>query len=272
MINLAKEVVYLPLDAVRPNPNQPRRIFDQDGLDELALSIQSYGILQPISVRVARNGTYELIAGERRLRASRIAGLTSVPAILVETSDEDSAVLAILENLQRRDLHFFEEAEGFRNLMQDHGFTQDELALRVGKKQSTVANKLRLLKLSLPVQRMLLEHELTERHARALLRLASEVHQLGVLAKVISQGLNVQKTEDLIQQLINPPQPKVRMLPNKLLLRDIRIFTNSVKSDLEVMSLSGLDSAMEVRETDTGYSINITLTRRQALTLANQHA
>jgi len=265
MTILANEIMHLPLDAVRPSPYQPRRIFDQNGLDELAASIKVYGVLQPISVREMRDGIYELVAGERRLRASRLAGLTSVPAILVDISELDSAVIAIIENLQRRDLHFFEEAEGFRNLMNDYAFTQETLAARVGKNQSTIANKLRLLRIPRPLQKKIIEGELTERHARALIRLQNEDAQLAVLEKVITNGLNVQKTEALVDAILTPPLPKNKMsaLPFKAQMRDLRILTNSIKADLEIMHRSGMGTHMDVQETETGYNIHITLTRPQ---------
>ena len=266
MIFSTKEVLNLPLDAVKPNPYQPRRIFDQTGLDELAASIKIYGVLQPISVRLI--GThYELVAGERRLRASRIAGLGYIPAILVEVGDTDSAVLAIIENLQRRDLHFFEEAEGFRNLMIDYAFTQEELAARVSKNQSTIANKLRLLKIPRNLQKEIINNGLTERHARALLRLGSEIEQAKILEKVIDGDLTVRKTEELIESLLahKEPKPTSKTLPFKAYVRDIRILTNSIKEDLEIMRHSGMDTHFDMKETATGYTIQITLNYAQAL-------
>jgi len=256
-----KEVLNLPLDAVKPNPYQPRRIFDQNGLDELAASIKVYGVLQPICVRLMGNIGYELVAGERRLRASRIAGLTNIPAILIDVTDTDSAVIAIIENLQRSDLHFFEEAEGFRNLMSDYAFTQEALAARVGKTQSTVANKLRLLKIPRKLQKEIIENELTERHSRALLRLENEAEQTNVLQKIIANGLTVRKTEELIEAMLVARAPKAKgsTVPFKAYIRDIRILTNSIKEDLEIMRHSGMDTHFNMQETATGYSIQITL-------------
>ena len=261
MIISTKEVLYLPLDAVKPNPYQPRRIFDQTGLDELAASIRVYGVLQPISVRFMNNSGYELVAGERRLRASRIAGLASIPAILVDITDTDSAVLAIIENLQRKDLHFFEEAEGFRNLMNDYTFTQEALAVRVGKNQSTIANKLRLLKIPRKLQKEIIENELTERHARAILRLDTEAEQAKVLQKIIAEGLTVRKTEELIESILvsNAPVTNNKAIPFKAYIRDIRVLTNSIKEDLEIMRSSGMETHFDIQETSTGYSIHIAL-------------
>jgi len=254
-----KQVLNLPLDAVKPNPYQPRRIFDQDGLDELAASIKVYGVLQPISVRDMGNAGYELVAGERRLRASRLAGLSSIPAILIDITDTDSAVIAIIENLQRKDLHFFEEAEGFRNLMNDYAFTQEALANKIGKNQSTIANKLRILKISRKLQKEIIENDLTERHARALLRLNSETDMQNVLDKVIADELTVRKTEELIDSMVSYKEPKSKAVPLKAYIRDIRILTNSIKEDLEMMRLSGMDTHFDMQETSTGYNIYIAL-------------
>jgi len=259
----AKEVLNLPTDAIKPNPYQPRRIFDQNGLDELAASIKAYGVLQPISVRCMGSMGYELVAGERRLRASRLAGFAEIPAILVDITDTDSAVLALIENLQRRDLHFFEEAEGFKNLMSDYAFTQEVLAARIGKNQSTIANKLRLLKIPQHLQKEIIDNELTERHARALLRLDNESVQVDVVKRIIEEGLTVRKTEELIENMLYP-QPKepvitAKTIPFKTYIRDIRILTNSIKEDLEFMRHSGMDTHFEMQETSTGYSIRITL-------------
>ena len=258
---MTREILQLPLDTVKPNPYQPRRIFEQTGLDELASSIKTYGVLQPITVRLINNQSYELVAGERRLRASKLAGLETIPAIRVDISDLDSAVLAIIENLQRQNLHFFEEAEGFKNLMGDYAFTQEALATRIGKNQSTIANKLRLLKLTPPVQKNIIESELTERHARALLRLDSEESQLEVLEKIKKDGLTVRKTEELIdamQAKLNPPA-KGKTIPFKAYIRDIRILTNSIMENLDIVRRSGMDAHLDMQETDTGYNINIRL-------------
>jgi len=253
------EILHLPVNEVKPNPYQPRRFFDQDALDELAASIKMYGLLQPISVRHMGAAGYELVAGERRLRASRAAGLSEIPAILVEITDTDSAVLAIVENLQRKDLHFFEEAEGFRNLMSDYAFTQEQLATRVGKNQSTVANKLRLLKISRKLQKVIIENELTERHARTLIRLDSEQLQAEVLQKIIDGGLTVRRAEELVDAKLATKLPRANTIPFKAYIRDIRILTNSIKEDLDIMRRSGFETNFDMAETETGYNINITL-------------
>ena len=254
------EILHLPLGIVNTNPYQPRRIFEREGLEELAASIQAYGVLQPISVRHINGAGYELVAGERRLRACKMAGLSTIPAIVVDITDYDSAVLAMIENLQRQDLHFFEEAQGLANLMSDYGFTQEALASRVGKNQSTIANKIRIMRLSKPIQKLIVEHDLTERHARALLKLNTEEAQLEVLTKVIKQGLTVRKTEALIEATLSPTgQPVSSPTPFKAYIRDIRILTNSIKENLDMVRQSGIDTHFDMEQTDTGYNIHIKL-------------
>jgi len=256
----SREILYLPLEQVVPNPYQPRRIFDRDALEELANSIQEHGVLQPITVRLINGTSYELVAGERRLRASKLAGLQEIPAIAVNITDMDSAVLAIIENLQRQDLHFFEEAEGFLNLLNDYGFTQEVLADKVGKTQSTIANKLRVLKLPKDARKFIIENGLTERHARTLLKLPEEDQQMEVLEKIVKQGLTVRKTEDLVDAMLNKSQ-KDRSGRGifKAYVRDIRLLTNSIKENLDLARRCGIASEFEMEETDDGYTIMITL-------------
>ncbi|MCL2572050.1 MAG: nucleoid occlusion protein [Defluviitaleaceae bacterium] len=254
------EILQLPIGIVNSNPYQPRRIFDRESLEELASSIKAYGLLQPISVRHINGAGYELVAGERRLRACKMAGLATIPAIVVDITDHDSAVLAMIENLQRQDLHFFEEAQGLANLMSDYGFTQEGLASRIGKNQSTIANKIRVMRLPRSVQRLIVDNELSERHARALLKLDSEESQLEILAKVIKQGLTVRKTEALIEATLSPvTQNASGQAPFKAYIRDIRILTNSIKENLDMVRQSGIDTHFDMEQTDTGYNILIKL-------------
>jgi len=261
VVKMTKEILQLPVSAIAPNPYQPRRIFNPRGLDELAQSIKVYGVLQPITVRLINGNSYELVAGERRLRASRLAGMETIPAIRVDINDLDSAVLAIIENLQRENLHFFEEAEGFRNLMHDYAFTQEAVAVRVGKSQSTVANKMRLLRLSRHIQKFIIDNELTERHARAILRLSNEETQLAMLQKIAVESLTVHRTEEIIDEIVTPPakSPKNKSIPFKAYVRDIRILTNSIKNDLEIVRRAGLDAQFDMTETDNGYNISIVI-------------
>jgi ParB family chromosome partitioning protein len=194
------EVVHVPVGKIVPNPYQPRKTFEEESLLDLASSIRQYGVLQPLLVAPYENGNYLLIAGERRLRASQMAGLTELPVIISEYTSQQIAEVAMIENLQREDLHYLEEAEGYEKLLREFHMTEEVMATRVGKKQSTVANKLRLLKLPLSVRTFLRDNDLTERHARVLLKLRSEEEQLSVLDTVVKKNYNVRQTEALVEK------------------------------------------------------------------------
>ncbi|EKQ57776.1 MULTISPECIES: nucleoid occlusion protein [unclassified Clostridium] len=225
------EIVEINIDKVIPNIYQPRKFFDEEAIEELSQSIKQYGIIQPLTVR-KRGEVFELVAGERRLRAAKLASLDTVPCNVIDITDSESAQIALLENLQREDLNYVEEAEAYYNLINDHNFTQDELAKRMGKKQSTIANKLRLLKLSSEVRELCLNNKLTERHARALLTIPSEALQLKVVQKVIKDVLNVKATEELInkellklagEELKNKRKRNIKgVLPAKLYINTIK--------------------------------------------------
>ena len=197
---MEKNICFISPDLISPNIYQPRKHFNEETIDELAQSIKVYGIIQPISVRKLGGDRYELVAGERRLRAAKKLGLTEVPAILIDITDKDSAAIALLENLQREDLNYIEEADAYYNLIKDHSYTQEQLAEFIGKKQSTIANKIRLLKLDAGIRLTLLENKLTERHARALLKLNTLDFQKRILNIIIAKNLNVKKTEELIEK------------------------------------------------------------------------
>lgn len=261
-----REVARIPIDAIRPNPYQPRRVFAQDALEELCASIKQYGLLQPISVRKLGSDSFELIAGERRLRACRMAGMKFIDAIIFSTYEQDSAVIAMMENLQRENLHYMEEAEGYQNLIRDHGLSQDELARRLGKNQSTIANKMRILKLPMAVKRMLLQYSLTERHARALLRLHDEEMQMHVIQIIVQQNLNVKATEDLVERTISrmygiekEEEEQSRTRPSKIsgFVRDTRLFVNSLRTVVQQMTDAGLNSKLESRDKEEGMEIKI---------------
>ena len=242
-----KNITYIKLENIRPNPYQPRRQFKKTALDELCESIKQYGVLQPISVRRMPNNSFELVAGERRLRAALMAGLSEIPAIIVNVDDNDSAVMALIENLQREDLDFMEEAESYNHLINDHGFTQEEIAAKIGKSQSTIANKIRLLKLSPIVKKILSDNNLTERHARALLKLHDEQLQLKVLKLVCEKGLNVKKTEELVERAVekySKAKDEEVQSERKITrtIKDIRIFVNTVKQAIELMKKSGVNA------------------------------
>ncbi|MFA9397991.1 MAG: ParB/RepB/Spo0J family partition protein, partial [Clostridiaceae bacterium] len=192
-------IKYVPIDLVSANIYQPRKIFDENSLDDLGESIRTYGIIQPISIRKIGN-RYEIVAGERRLRAAKKIGLVEVPAIIVDITDKESAAIALLENIQRENLSFLEEAKAYRNLIKEHSYTQDQLSEVIGKKQSTIANKLRILKLDDSVLKIIEENKLTERHARVLLKLPDIEEQKLVLEKVIKNDYNVKATEELVER------------------------------------------------------------------------
>lgn len=260
-MNRASEVLQVPVESVRPNPYQPRRVFDQMALTDLANSIGEYGVMQPISVRRLKEDSYELIAGERRLRASKMVGLSQIPALIIEVVDEDSAILALIENLQRENLNYFEEAEGYIHLIQDYNITQEMVAKKVGKSQSTIANKIRLLKLSSNVRKLIGEHQLTERHARALLKLPSEELQVKIIKVVVERNLNVARTEELIKRtledILDASTPKKEKRKIKRFIKDIRLFTNTVEKAVDVMKDSGVDVDYKVDKQDEFYEIKI---------------
>lgn len=240
----------IPIDAVRPNPYQPRRVFSEDALMELAGSIKQMGLLQPITVRRIGAAEYELIAGERRLRASKLAGMERIKAIVLEDAiDRDMATFALIENLQRENLHFFEEAEGYQALIREHGFTQDELARRISKNQSTIANKLRILRLSRAVKERIAASELTERHARSLLRLHDEGAQLRLLDTVIEKALSVKATEELVQQELRRMYGEEEDRAKVIHLRaDDRIYVNTVKKALAKIEEMGVRTDLEYED------------------------
>lgn len=242
------QILLIPPDLIYPNPNQPRRDFNMDELHSLADSIRVSGILQPITVRQGENGLYELVAGERRLRAARIAGVPRIPCIEIRVCNDESAVLALIENIQRSNLSYFEEAEGIAQLMAQLGANQDEVARRLGKAQSTLSNKLRLLKLSPELRRQIAEAGLTERHARALLKLEDAKMQKNALHEIITKRLNVSDTDKLIEQM-NRPQKKKKGKP-MLVLKDIRIFMNTISHAVDTMKRAGIAAVSEKNETD----------------------
>lgn len=252
------EVLHLAVDCVKTNPYQPRKFFERAALEELAASIREYGVLQPISVRLINGYSYELVAGERRLRASKLAGLSSIPAIVVKVSDQESAILAIIENLQRDNLNYIEEAEGFANLIEDYGFTQEEMAKKVGKSQSTIANKIRLLKLPKHLQNFLIESNLSERHARAVLKLENEEDQTAVITKAAKDQLTVIKTEALVEQILAKKAKSADRKPQiRRFVKDLRIFTNTIKNAVDIMNKSGLNAEYVIDQNDQGMEIVI---------------
>ena len=244
-------VVFLPARAILPNPAQPRKIFQEAALEELAESIRQHGILQPLSVR--RVGlTYELIVGERRLRAAKMAGLTEIPCIIMNMDDIESGITALVENLQRQDLDFVEEARAISLLLEQCAMSQDQIAKMLGKSQSAVANKLRILKHSEPVLVQLREKGLTERHARALLKLPTEQEKLMAISSIARQNMGVAQAERYIEQLLTPKQPKQPKA-------NVGAFLNSLNQSLAKIQLSGIPAVSERRETDSQIVLTITI-------------
>ena len=258
MINILKKqtqhdktkVVSLPLYMIAPNPNQPRKYFDSAAMEELRNSIIEYGLLQPITVR--RSGSeYELVAGERRFRAAQMAGLEEIPAIIIDADNDKSAILALLENLQREDLSFFEIAESYKNLIREQGLTQTELASRVGKSQASVANKMRLLRLPPLVKKLIRDYDLTERHARALLLLPDEEKQFEAVKIVCRDNLNVTQTEQLVRAM-NTYKPKPIDDLRVTKANDVKVFKNTVRRAVNLMKKGGIDEDIEENSFDWG--------------------
>ena len=253
------------ISEISRNPNQPRRDFDPEAIATLAESIRQYGVLNPLTVRRTAGGGYELVAGERRLRAARVAGLTDVPCLLINADGEDSSVIALVENLQRRDLDFFEEANGFKRLIDQFGLTQEEAARKVGKTQSAVANKLRLLRLSQQNMELIRRNNLTERHARALLRLSEEADRINVTNYIIEHELNVSRTEEYIDEFLKAKE-KPEPLPEQdggrhvvRLFKDVRFFLNTLNRAVGVMVDAGIGATVQQQESDDGLTLTISI-------------
>lgn len=265
--NYANEVYMLDIKEIVPNPFQPRKTFNDESLQELAASIKEYGVIQPLLVRRV-NSEYELIAGERRLRASKLLQLDKVPVIVKEIEDKEMAELAMIENLQREDLHFLEESEGYQHLISQFGLTQEELAIRVGKNQSTIANKLRLLKLDPEVRTFLVAQKLTERHARALLKIDNSQQQMETLKVVVQQKFNVRQTEqfieDSLQDISGEIAKKAKSRQNIIkVIKDVRIFINTINSVVGEMKKAGLKIKMQQVQDDNYITINLQIPKRR---------
>ena len=257
------QIINLNVTEIAPNPYQPRRFFDKDKVQELSESIKEYGVMQPISVRLINGNSYELVAGERRLRATKMAGIETIPAIIISISEHDSAALALIENIQRENLNFLEEALGFYNLLNDYGITQEELARRLGKSQSTIANKLRLLKLSKKIHKLLLENGLTERHARALLKLVTEEDHEKAINLISKNNYNVKQTEDLVERMIEKDKKSKRNIKITRRIKDFRLFSNSIKQSINIMEEAGFDCDYIVDENENEIEIMIKVQKNQ---------
>lgn len=254
----AGQVLLIPSEAIYPNPNQPRRSFDQEELVNLAISIRMNGILQPITVRETPNG-YEVVSGERRLRASRLAGMLSVPCIVIDVNSFKSAVYALIENLQRQNLGYFEEAVAIERLMKDFGLSQEEAAKQLGKAPSTVSNKLRLLSLQGEVRDLLCVHGLSERHARALLRLPEE-KVLPVLQKIIERKLNVTQSEAYIEEILSEKQSN---RTTKTMFSDVKIFLKTINHAVDTMKKAGIKADIKKEEQEESFVYHIKIPKKE---------
>lgn len=259
----SEEVVKLPIDKVIANKFQPRTIFDEEKIGELARTIHMHGVIQPIVVRVDEDGNYEIIAGERRYRAMKSLDWTEVPAIIRQLSDRETASIALIENLQREELTAIEEANAYQNLLEIHEITQEALAQRLGKGQSTVSNKLRLLKLPEELKQALLDRVITERHARVLLQLKDPAVQLKFFQETVEQNLNVKQLETKVKNHLST-EPKKTKPKRKAFSRDVRIAMNTIKQSLTMVTKSGIDVSSEEEEHDEYYQITVKIPKKKS--------
>ena len=253
------DVQSLPISRIEPNPFQPRISFDPEPLQELAESIATHGLLHPIIVRLV-DQRYQLVTGERRLRACKLLGWTTIPAVVKIMDDRTAAEMALIENLQRRDLHFLEEAEGYQKLIAEFELTQEELAKRIGKSQSSIANRLRLLRLDPDIRSIISREMISERHARALLQLESSQEQMEVLGIITAQSLSVRETEELIRKKLQQKAAPSKQ-NRKIVIKDIRLFTNGVKELTRSLTNSGLQVTYKEDEDEGFYRVTVTITK-----------
>ncbi|OZS78992.1 nucleoid occlusion protein [Tetzosporium hominis] len=262
-----EEVVHIPIGNIVPNKYQPRTVFDDSKIEELARTIRTHGIIQPIVLREIESGHYEIIAGERRFRAMSMLEWTEVPAIVRNLSDKETASVALIENLQREELTAIEEALAYQQLIELHELTQEALAQRLGKGQSTVANKIRLLKLPQQVQDAILTKELSERHARALMKVKDEPLQLELLSQTISEQLSVKQLEERIAALkekaVEPNKKTPPKQRRKMVNKDVRIALNTLKQSLTMISKSGIDFETQEEDQDDYYQVVIKIPKRK---------
>ena len=251
------------------NPNQPRKYFDPEAIAQLAESIRQYGVLNPLTVRRSANGGDEMVAGERRFRAARVAGVNEVPGLVIAADNEDASAIALVENLQRRDLDFFEEAYGFKRLIDQYGLTQEEAARKVGKTQSAVANKLRLLRLSQKNMELIRSANLTERHARCLLRLDSEDERINATNYIIEHDLNVSRSEQYIEELLKERERETELPAQQerkvvRLIKDVRFFLNTLNRAVGVMVDSGIGATVQQQDSEDGLTLTIVIPHARA--------
>ncbi|QTD40169.1 nucleoid occlusion protein [Sporosarcina sp. Te-1] len=262
-----EKVQQINIDVIRPNKYQPRTIFSEEKIEELARTIHTHGVIQPIVIRRTENDGYEIIAGERRFRAMKKLGWKEVPAIVRNLDDKETASIALIENLQREELTAIEEAYAYEKLLELHSLTQEALAQRLGKGQSTIANKLRLLKLPEEIKSKILSKELSERHARALIPIKDSELQLKVFHEALEKQMNVKQLEERIQQLMNPEEEtkeKKRAIPKrKSVSKDVRIAVNTIRQSLSLVSKSGIDVKTEEEDSDDFYTITVKIPKKK---------
>lgn len=255
MIN---NIVHIDVNKIIPNKHQPRKTFDDKSLEELSESIKSYGIIQPITVRKIYDDIYEIVAGERRYKAVKLLNMDTIPAVVIDVKEEDSAAMSLIENLQREDLHFLEEAMAFQRLIEDFGISQTQLAQKLGKSQSTIANKMRILRLPETVKDKLKEADLTERHARALLKVEDEGILLSIVDKIIKKNLNVGETEKLVDAIAEDLDEKKKK--DKRYIRNFinyKIYINTIKNAYDEIVKTGIDAKFEKVESDEYIEIKV---------------
>jgi len=260
---LISNIINLDVNKIIPNKNQPRKTFDDKALEELSQSIKSYGIIQPITVRKIYDDIYEIVAGERRFKAAKLLDMETIPAVVIEVREEESAAMALIENLQREDLDFIEEAMAYERLIEDFGLNQTQLAEKLGKSQSTIANKMRILKLPEKVKQRLREGGLSERHARALLKLNDEELLLGIIDKVISKDLNVSETEKLVNSIAEGINEKKKR--DKRYVRNFinyKIYVNTIKNAYKEIVKTGIDAEFEQNESDEYIEIKVKIPKK----------
>jgi ParB family chromosome partitioning protein len=264
-------IEQIEIDRIRPNPYQPRKRFSHIAIEELALSIKEYGVLQPIAVKRMNDGFFELIAGERRVKAAKLAGFKNIPAIVMEILDEDSTIIALIENLQREDLNFFEEAEGYASLMNDYGLTQEQVAKKVGKNQSTIANKIRLLRLPREVKEYIIQNGLTERHARALLKIPEKEIQIALASRIVEKNLRVKDAEELVERILDKLSAKKEDMPQEDINRNIRgsvnyrIYVNTLKNAYRAIIQSGIQAEFSQRDSGEYIEVVVKIPKSKAL-------
>lgn len=259
----SNEVIQIPSGIIVPNPHQPRKNFNWEDLEGLAESIHYNGLLQPITVRKRDDGRYELISGERRLRACKMAGLAYIPSIVIDIDEERSAVLAVIENLQRENLHFFEEAVAIDRLMKGFGMSQEQVAKKLGKSQSALSNKMRLLRLPSEIRYKISLYELSERHARALLRVPSSAMMNKIIDTVAEQGLTVSETEKLIDEMLNKPSESGKKGKTVMVFKDVRIFINTLNHAVTTMRKSGINATATKNETDNYIEYTVKIDKKK---------